>query len=95
MYIGSLPLAFAFSVLLAIWQYAMLACWKHNARIIYWQAKLPFCHIAGNTAKNHSSGIQHRVGRCFVPEIKIFGTKTPCNKNNALRVPEMSARIRA
>jgi hypothetical protein len=51
MYIGSLPLAFAFSVLLAIWQYAMLACWKHNARIIYWQAKLPFCHIAGNTEK--------------------------------------------
>jgi hypothetical protein len=51
MYIGSLPLAFAFAVLLAICQYAMLACWKHNVRIIYWQAKLPFCCVAGNTAK--------------------------------------------
>jgi hypothetical protein len=51
MYIGSLPLAFACSVLLAIWQYAMLACWKHNVRTIFWQAKLPFCRTASNTAK--------------------------------------------
>jgi hypothetical protein len=54
---------------------------------------LPYCQQYGK--KDHISGIQHRVGRYFVPEIKIFGTKTPHNKNNELRVPEMSARISA